>query len=101
MKEENCIIGCDEEALRGEVFYFADIPECWEEGDFIAELDHYDILDILCETADYVDSDVFEDGMPGMSGAYYKVYAADVKQFKRKLSEGLISLLIRTYGKIE
>ena len=101
MKEENYIFGSEEVALRGEAFYFADIPECWEEGDFIAELYHADILDVLCETADYVDSGVFDGDMPGSCGAYYKVYAADVNEFKRKLSEGLISLLIKTYGEAE
>lgn len=99
MKQDKPVLEFEEDFLRGELFSFAEIPEFWSEGDFIAELDHSEILEALNESADFVDEDVFEDGMPGMSGAFYKVYAADVESFRKKLSNGLLLLLERTYGK--
>jgi len=93
------VLEFEEDFLRGELFSFAEIPEKWQEGDYIAELDHYEILDALNESADYVDEEVFEDGMPGMSGTYYKVYAADVQAFRSKLTNRLLLLLESTFGK--
>jgi hypothetical protein len=93
MPEQDPILEFEVDSLRDELFDFADIPKKWHEGDYIAELDHYSILEALNESADYVDEDVFEDGGPGMSGAYYKVYAADESTFKRKLTKKLLALL--------
>jgi hypothetical protein len=92
------ILEFEEDSLRGELFSFAEIPEFWNEGDYICMLDHNEILEVLNETADFVDEDLFEDGMPGMSGAYYKVYADDVESFRQKLTTGLLTLLENTYG---
>ncbi len=99
MKEEEPILEFGEDFLRGKLFSFAEIPDYWHEGDFIPELDTYEILDALNDTADFVDEDVFEDGMPGMSGSYYKVYAANPEGFRGKLTIRLLQLLESTFGK--
>ena len=100
-KEEKPLLEFEEDSLRGELFYFADIPDEWHDGDNIEELDQSDILDALIETADFVDEDVFEDGMPGMSGAYYKVYASDADSFKTKLTSSLLELLESKFGELK
>ncbi|MBP83272.1 MAG: hypothetical protein CMO61_05430 [Verrucomicrobiales bacterium] len=93
MPEENPILEFEEDSLRGKLFNFAEIPEKWHEGDYIAELDHYSILEALNESAEGVDVDVFEDGGPGISGSFYSVYATDVATFKLKLTQKLLGLL--------
>ena len=99
MKQDKPVLEFEEDFLRGELFSFAEIPEFWSEGDFIAELDHSEILEALNESADFVDEDVFEDGMPGMSGSYYKVYTADPERFRSSLTSRLLQLLENTFGK--
>lgn len=81
------------------MFNFADIPEVWHEGVYIGELDTYEILNALYESADFVGEDVFDDGMPRMSGTYYKVYAEDIESFRKKLTTALLKLLEQNYGK--
>ena len=93
MAGEEPLLEFEEEALTGEACFFADLPDKWHEGDFFAELDHYKVLEALHESADYVNEDAFEEGGPGMSGAYYKVYAQDKEAFRRKLTARLLTLL--------
>lgn len=99
MAEEKLIMEFSEDDLRGELFAFADIPAKWHEGDFISELNRSDILEALDESASYVDIDSFEDGGPGMSDNYYKVYAYDKATFRQKLTEKLMTLLLKQSGK--
>ena len=100
MKKKLPVLEFEEDFLRGELFSFAEIPDGWHEGDYIAELNHGEILDALNESADFVDEDVFDGDMPGMSGAYYKVYATDVEAFRQKLTDRLLLLLESEFGKI-
>ena len=44
MENEEPTLQFEEDFLRSELFSFAAIPEAWHEGDFIAELDHHEIL---------------------------------------------------------
>ena len=51
MKEQIPILKFDDDSIIGALFSFADIPEFWNEGDYIANLDIYDILDTLHNSA--------------------------------------------------
>jgi hypothetical protein len=99
MNERDTVLEFEEDFLHLEPFSFAEIPDRWHEGDYIANLDGHEILNALYEAADYVDEEVFEDGPPGMSGTYYKVYAEDVESFRVELTKHLLLLLENTYGK--
>ena len=96
MSKEKIVLEFATDSLRGELFSYADIPEKWHEGDFIAELDHNDLLTVLNETADHVEDTEFEGG-PGMSDNYYKVYAIDEAAFRSKLTEKLLKLLKKKF----
>ena len=93
MPDDKPILEFEEDSLVGEVCYFADLPDKYYDGDYeyIENLNHYEARDALEETADYVDEDVF-DGPSGMSGSYYKVYAQDSEDFKKKLTAQLLVL---------
>lgn len=94
--KKKTILEFSDDDMRGKLFAFSDIPEKWHEGDFISELDHSDILDVLNETADQVDETMFEGG-PGMSDNYYKVYATDKALFRSRLTKKLLELLERKF----
>ena len=91
MPDDKPILEFEEEHLAVEVCYFADLPDKYYDDDYVANLDHYEARDALQECADYVSDDMF-DGPPGMSGAYYKVYAQDSEGFKKKLTTKLLAL---------
>ena len=91
MPVDKPILEFEEDHLAGEVCSFADIPDKYHDEDYVANLDHYEARDALEECADYVSDDVF-DGPPGMSGSYYKVYAQDSEDFKKKLTTKLLAL---------
>jgi hypothetical protein len=93
MSNDKPILEFEEDSLVGEVFCFADIPDKWQDGDYAALLDRYAVEEALVESADFVDENVFEDGGPGMSGAYYKVYAKDVERFRTELTHRIIKLI--------
>lgn len=99
MKAERPVLEFEDDFLRRKVFNFADIPKAWHEGDFLAELDTYEILEALTESADFVEKDTFEDGMPGMSGTFYRVFAEDTERFRRELTTVLLKLLEHNFGK--
>jgi len=99
MKKRETVLEFEEEFLHSTPFSFAEIPDRWQEGDYIANLDGGEILNALNEAADYVEEEVFEDGPPGMSGTYYKFYAEDVESFRVELTKHLLLLLEKTYEK--
>ena len=92
MADDKPILEFEQDTLLGSVCSLADIPDKYYDDDYIENLDYYEVRDALEETADYVDEDVF-DGPPGMSGSYYKVYAQDGENFKKKLTAKLLVLL--------
>ena len=93
MSNDKPILEFEEDSLVGQVFCFADIPDKWQDGDYAASLDRYAVEEVLIESADFVHEDVFEDGGPGMSGAYYKVYAKDADRFRTKLTRRMLKLI--------
>ena len=102
-KEEKPLLEFEEDSLRGELFYFADIPDEWHDGDNIEELDHSDILDALIETADFVDEDVFEDGDRKKQNKHFRDNFEILNKIKIdyniNLSSGVIKNNKKTYDK--
>lgn len=92
MPKEKLIFECSEDFIVGEIFSHADIPSEIEDEHDPAALDQTSILEVLENAADYVD-DIAFDGGPGMSDSYFKVYALDEVEFRKKLTAGLIALL--------
>ena len=98
MAEEKVVLQFSDDCMRGKIFYYADIPDKWYEGDFICLLDSSDILEALNEVASHVSEDAFEDGGPGMSDSFYQVFTRNEAEFKRDLSAKLTELLETTFG---
>ena len=97
MAKEKLILEFGDDNMKEVLFSFADIPEKWFDGDFIVELDHYAILDVVDDVASHVNDEEFEGG-PGVSGHYYKVYAYDLNSFRKALTKRLMELLNKFYG---
>ena len=98
--EEKKLFACDDDEVRYKLLSYADIPKKWYEEDYVGNLDHYKLMDILNETTAHVDDSSFEDGMPGGSGHYYTVYVRDEEDFRRKVTEKVLALFKETYGDI-
>jgi len=90
-EKEKMVMAFEEDDIWGEPFSYVDFQGKLPEFD-TALIDRDDIMRALEESASYVDEDIFEDGGPGMSGAYYKVYARDETTFKKALAERLLKI---------
>ena len=84
---------CSDDLILGKIFSYANIPEHYREGDQIANLNTDDVMDALNKADAAVDEDTFDEGMPGMSGTFYKVYVKDETVFRAKLTDVLLKLL--------
>lgn len=96
--EEKIVLEFEEDFIRGEIFSYADLPEKWQEGDYAAMLDYSDLVQCLEESASYVDQQIDDGDIPGMCGAYFKVYTRDEQAFRKELTRQLLLLLEREFG---
>ena len=91
MAENDVVMLFESDSMFGAVFKMVSIPD--ELRDKSGYVNTYDVLDAIEESADWVDDETGDDGMPGQSGHFYEVHASDVDAFKEKLTERITALL--------
>ena len=89
------VASADDDMIGGVILLWSGCGDVWDEHELD---DEFSVLDDVLETCRHasVDSEVWEEGMPGQSGTWYTVHTDDPDALKREIRarvKGLIAEL--------